>query len=122
MQPGSGSQGPGRRSRVPQIPSSDYETAGDLMGHCLPNLVNQPVEWLIRHWFTTGVDHEPDRIRPLLDSRAGGVSIEVQRSAVERVAESNGWDLTWLADEGVSGAVPPKSRKAVQGSACAAGG
>jgi resolvase-like protein len=33
-----------------------------------------------------------------------GVSIEVQRSAVERVAESNGWDLIWLADEGVSGA------------------
>ena len=30
---------------------------------------------------------------------------------MERVAESNGWDLTWLADEGVSGRVPPESRK-----------
>jgi hypothetical protein len=40
-----------------------------------------------------------------------GVSIEVQRRAVERVAESNGWDLTWLADEGVSGRVPPESPK-----------
>jgi DNA invertase Pin-like site-specific DNA recombinase len=40
-----------------------------------------------------------------------GVSIEVQRRAVERVAEANGRELTWLADEGVSGAVPPESRK-----------
>jgi DNA invertase Pin-like site-specific DNA recombinase len=56
------------------------------------------------------------------EQASNGVSIEVQRRAVERVAESNGWDLSWLADEGVSGAVPPESRKAVQGSACAAGG
>jgi hypothetical protein len=27
------------------------------------------------------------------------------------VADGNGWDLTWLADEGVSGAVPPESHK-----------
>jgi DNA invertase Pin-like site-specific DNA recombinase len=53
------------------------------------------------------------------EQASNGVSIG---SAVERVAESNGWDLIWLADEGVSGAVPPKSRKAVQGRACAAGG
>jgi DNA invertase Pin-like site-specific DNA recombinase len=45
------------------------------------------------------------------EQAAKGVSIEVQRRAVERVAESNGWDLTWLADEGVSGGVPPESRK-----------
>jgi DNA invertase Pin-like site-specific DNA recombinase len=45
------------------------------------------------------------------EQASNGVSIEVQRRAVERVAESNGWDLTWLADEGVSGAVPPESRK-----------
>ena len=32
---------------------------------------------------------------------SNGVSIEVQRRAVECVAESNGWDLTWPADEGV---------------------
>jgi DNA invertase Pin-like site-specific DNA recombinase len=56
------------------------------------------------------------------EQASNGVSIEVQRRAVERVAESNGWDLSWLADEAVSGAVPPESRKAVQGSACAAGG
>jgi hypothetical protein len=34
-----------------------------------------------------------------------------QRRAVERLAEANGWEMTWLADEGVSGAVPPESRK-----------
>ena len=45
------------------------------------------------------------------EQAAKGVSIEVQRRAVERVAESNGWDLTWLADEGVSSGVPPESRK-----------
>jgi DNA invertase Pin-like site-specific DNA recombinase len=28
-----------------------------------------------------------------------------------RVAETNGWDLTWLADEGVSAGVPPDPRK-----------
>jgi putative DNA-invertase from lambdoid prophage Rac len=56
------------------------------------------------------------------EQASSGVSIEAQRRAVERVAESNGWDLTWLADEGVSGAVPPESRNAVQSSACAAGG
>jgi DNA invertase Pin-like site-specific DNA recombinase len=37
---------------------------------------------------------------------SNGVSIEVQRRAV---AETNGWDLTWLADEGVSGGVPPNA-------------
>ena len=36
------------------------------------------------------------------EQAAKGVSIKVQRRAVMRVAESNGWDLTWLADEGVS--------------------
>jgi len=45
------------------------------------------------------------------EQAAKGVSIEVQRRAVERVAEGNGWDLTWLADEGVSGGVPPESRR-----------
>ena len=40
-----------------------------------------------------------------------GVSIEVQRRAVEHLAESNSWKLIWLADEGVSGGVPPESRK-----------
>ena len=40
-----------------------------------------------------------------------GVSIEVQRSTVEHLAESTNWKLTWLADEGVSGGVPPESRK-----------
>ena len=39
------------------------------------------------------------------------MSIEVQRRAVERVAETNGWEMTWLADEGVSGPCPPESRK-----------
>jgi DNA invertase Pin-like site-specific DNA recombinase len=45
------------------------------------------------------------------EQASNGVSIEVQRRAVERVAEANGWEMTWLADEGVSGAVPPESRK-----------
>jgi DNA invertase Pin-like site-specific DNA recombinase len=43
--------------------------------------------------------------------QSDGVSIEVQRRAVERVAEANGWEMRWLVDEGVSGAVPPESRK-----------
>jgi DNA invertase Pin-like site-specific DNA recombinase len=38
------------------------------------------------------------------EQASNGVSIEVQRRAVERVAETNGWEMTWLADEGVSGA------------------
>ena len=37
------------------------------------------------------------------EQASNGASIEVQRRAVERVDESNGWDLTWLVDEGVSG-------------------
>jgi DNA invertase Pin-like site-specific DNA recombinase len=45
------------------------------------------------------------------EQASNGVSIEVQLRAVERVAETNGWEMTWLADEGVSGAVPPESRK-----------
>jgi DNA invertase Pin-like site-specific DNA recombinase len=45
------------------------------------------------------------------EQAASGVSIEVQRRAVERLAVGNGWNLTWLADEGVSGGVPPESRK-----------
>jgi DNA invertase Pin-like site-specific DNA recombinase len=45
------------------------------------------------------------------EQASNGASIEVQRRAVERVAESNGWDLTWLADEGVSGAAPPRVAK-----------
>ena len=45
--------------------------------------MNQSVDWLLRHWFTTGVDHESGGIWPLLDSRAG----------------QHSWDLTWLADE-----------------------
>jgi hypothetical protein len=45
---------------------------------------------------------------------SNGMSIEVQLGAVERVAETNGWEMTWLADEGVSGAVPPESRKGRQ--------
>ena len=45
------------------------------------------------------------------EQASNGVSIEVQLRAVERIAETNGWDLTWLADEGVSGAVRPESRK-----------
>ncbi len=32
-------------------------------------MINHP-EWLLRHWFTTGVDHEGGGIRPLLDRRA----------------------------------------------------
>jgi DNA invertase Pin-like site-specific DNA recombinase len=40
-----------------------------------------------------------------------GVSIEVQRRAVEHLAEGTSWKLTWLADEGVSGGLPPESRK-----------
>jgi DNA invertase Pin-like site-specific DNA recombinase len=42
---------------------------------------------------------------------SNSVSIEVQRRAVERVAEANGWEMTWLPDEGLSGAAPPESRK-----------
>jgi hypothetical protein len=42
---------------------------------------------------------------------SNGVSIEVQRRVVEQVAEPNGWEMMWLADEGVSVAVPPESRK-----------
>src|SRR4051812_15218533 len=45
------------------------------------------------------------------EQASNGVSIEVQRRAVERVADANGWEVMWLADEGVSGAVPPGSRK-----------
>jgi DNA invertase Pin-like site-specific DNA recombinase len=43
---------------------------------------------------------------------SNGVSIEVQRRAV---AETNGWDLTWLADEGVSsGSHPNPGNDSVQ--------
>jgi DNA invertase Pin-like site-specific DNA recombinase len=42
------------------------------------------------------------------EQASNGVSIEVQRRAVERVAEANSWEMTWLADEGVSGAVPAR--------------
>jgi DNA invertase Pin-like site-specific DNA recombinase len=48
--------------------------------------------------------------RSTAEQASNGVSIEVQRRAVERVAEANGWDMMWLADEGVSGAVAPESR------------
>lgn len=40
-----------------------------------------------------------------------GVSIEVQRRAVEKATRAQGWDLLWLADEGVSGGVAPETRK-----------
>jgi DNA invertase Pin-like site-specific DNA recombinase len=40
-----------------------------------------------------------------------GVSIEVQRRAVQSLADSKGWEMAWLADEGVSGAVSPEERK-----------
>jgi len=46
-----------------------------------------------------------------IEQASNGVSIEVQRRAVERVAEADGWEMTWLADEGVSGTVPPESRR-----------
>ena len=45
------------------------------------------------------------------DQARNGVSIEVQRRAVEHLAESNSCKLIWLADEGVSGGVPPEPRK-----------
>src|SRR5512133_2081649 len=48
--------------------------------------------------------------RSTAEQASNGVSLEVQRRAVERVAEANGWDMMWLADEGISGAVPPESR------------
>ena len=54
------------------------------------------------------------------EQASNGVSLEIQRRAVERAGESNGWDLTWIADDEYP--VPPESRKAVQGSACDAGG
>jgi DNA invertase Pin-like site-specific DNA recombinase len=49
----------------------------------------------------------------IVEQASTGVSIEVQRGAVERVTEANGWEMMWLADEGVSGAVPPGSRKRI---------
>ena len=39
------------------------------------------------------------------------MSIEVQRRAVQSFADSNGWEMARLADEGVSGAVSPEERK-----------
>ena len=45
------------------------------------------------------------------EQATNGVSIVVPRRAVEGVAEANGWEMTWLADEGVSSAVPPESRR-----------
>ena len=33
------------------------------------------------------------------EQASNGVSIEVQRRAVERVAVSNGWALIWLGDQ-----------------------
>jgi hypothetical protein len=39
------------------------------------------------------------------------VRIEVQRRAVQSLADSNGWEMAWLADEGGSGAVSPEERK-----------
>ena len=42
-------------------------------------------------------------IRLIAKQASNGVTIEVQRRTFKRVAESNGWDLTWLSDEGVSG-------------------
>jgi len=40
-----------------------------------------------------------------------GVSIEVQRRAVQSLADRKGWDMARLADEGISGAVSPEERK-----------
>ena len=54
------------------------------------------------------------------EQASNGVSLEIQRRAVERAGESNGWDLTWIADDEYPGAA--RVAKAVQGSACAAGG
>lgn len=45
------------------------------------------------------------------DKTGNGVSIEVQRRACQRYADANGWDMTWLADEGVSGGVAPEARR-----------
>lgn len=45
------------------------------------------------------------------DKTGNGVSIEVQRRACQRYADANGWDMTWLADEGVSGGIAPEGRK-----------
>ena len=43
------------------------------------------------------------------EQASNGVSLEIQRRAVERAGESNGWDLTWIADDEYP--VPPESRK-----------
>ena len=52
-------------------------------------------------------------IYPGLDTnrRSSCTSVMVQRRAVERVTCANGWEMRWLADQGVSGAVPPESRE-----------
>jgi DNA invertase Pin-like site-specific DNA recombinase len=41
---------------------------------------------------------------------AASVSIEVQHRECQRYAESQGWDFTFLADEGVSGGIAPEDR------------
>jgi hypothetical protein len=74
---------------------------------------------LLRHWFTTEVDHESGGIWPVLDSGADQQRREHRYTAPccrthaqhARTAETNGWEMTWLANEGVSGAVPPESCK-----------
>lgn len=45
------------------------------------------------------------------DKSGKGVSLEVQRQACQRYADAHGWDMTWLADEGVSGGVAPEERR-----------
>ncbi len=57
---------------------------------------------------------EPTGRRSLVTQHSdqeSGPSISAAARTGERVAESNGWDLTWLADEGVYGAVPQESPK-----------
>lgn len=44
------------------------------------------------------------------DKSGKGVSLEVQRQACQRYADAHGWEMTWLADEGVSGGVKPHER------------
>jgi hypothetical protein len=78
------------------------------MGISPPKLDNQSDEWLPRHWFTTGVDHESGGIRPLLDSRAGQLRPEHRGPApcrrtrggctedfarLIRLSEEQGWRL-----------------------------
>jgi hypothetical protein len=54
-----------------------------------------------RRWPQVTEENFCARLRPQIEQASNGVSIEVQRRAVERVTQANGWEMTgqWLGDD-----------------------